>query len=129
MEKIKVEVSTIRNNHNEINLKINCVESGARFLNITLTPEQFGMLVTGSGIDAEAVVRGADVIGKKKIREKRVIFCPLDTCDRQKLREWLEENGKEDGWKVDSYLGSQTSIVRDNINNGYMLHYAVYRYE
>jgi len=88
---------------------------------------QFALAITGlSHADMTFKTRGLEKVGKKRILEKRSIVCPLKTYDRDDLRSWLEENGKEEGWTVLSYLGSQTSIKRTE--EGTVLNYSVEKY-
>jgi hypothetical protein len=47
--------------------------------------------------------------------------------DREKMSKWIEDNCKEEGWRIDSYLGSQSSIGHRDGKT--VLNYSVYRYE
>lgn len=126
--KISVVVSIGRNSKDEIDLTFTDNASNVQFLDVRMTPEQFAMAITGlSGIEVQAEARGLKVVGMTKIRERRSIECPLDTYDRKALEDWLKEHGKEEGWTVDTYLGSQGSVARQG--EKIILNYAVYRFE
>lgn len=126
--KISVDVSIGRNSQDEIKLTFTDNASHVQFLDVRMTPEQFAMAITGlSGIEVQAEARELTVVGKSRIRERRSIECPLDTYNRAELVEWLKEHGKEDGWTLDAYLGSQGSIARQG--NKTILNYSVFRFE
>ena len=127
---INATISISRNSKDMITITIHDRASHARFVELSLTPAYFAMAVTGlAHIDADsAVVRDLDVVGKRKVIEPRSIDCPLpDYGSKEELRAWLREHGKEDGWIVDDYLGSQSSVI--SRNDVTRLHYKVYRYE
>lgn len=87
----------------------------------------FAQALTGlSELDATATVRRLDVVGMKKVIEPRTIECPLKGYDRKELTSWLEENAKEDGWIIDTYLGSQGSVRYTDA--GCVLNYRVFKY-
>lgn len=126
--KINVGVSIGRNSKDEIKLTFTDEASNIQFLDVRMTPEQFAMAITGlSGIEVQAEARELEVVGKTRITERRSIECPLDTYDRKELTEWLKEHGKEEGWIVAPYLGSQSSIARRG--DKVILNYSVYRFE
>lgn len=72
-------------------------------------------------------VRGLELVGKKRIWERRSIICPLDTFDKQALAAWLEENAQEEGWILNTYLGSRDSISR-SAEGGTRINYSMTRY-
>jgi hypothetical protein len=93
-----------------------------------MTLESFASAITGlSFVEAPAEVRRLDVVGKKKISERRSVICPISTYDKEILKVWLIENCKEDGWELDAYLGSQNSV--GYVKDGTKLNYSVFRYE
>ena len=57
--------------------------------------------------------------------ESRRTLCPLKSYDKDELVAWLKENAQEEGWTLDYYLGSQSSIMRTD--NGTYLNYHVYK--
>jgi hypothetical protein len=111
-----------------ISIQIEDNASHAHFLVIEMTLEDFALALTGVGhIPMTAEVRALEVIGKRRITEPRTIECPLDTYKTEELREWLKQNAQEDGWIVNTYLGSQSSVKHHD--NGCTLNYSVTRYE
>lgn len=110
--KAKVTISRVTySDHEAVNISIEDVNSGIQFAELELSLESFGQAVTGlSYREADLTVRGLQYIGKRQVTEKRTIECPLTTYDRTKLESWLRENAQEEGWIVNTYLGSQTSV-------------------
>lgn len=111
-----------------IELRLECDNSNIPFFNVRLTMQEFGELVSGASVRRkEAVVCGLDHVGKKFVHEKREIFCPLTDYKKSVLQEWLRENAQEEGWYLDTYLGSQGSTK--SVDGGQLLRYLVYKYE
>lgn len=110
-----------------VNVSLRDEASGIQFVDMQMTMENYAQLVTGlSHVEIEGEVRGLENVGKRKIRESRSVVCPLDTYDKEKLREWLLANKAEDGWEIEAYLGSQDSVR--SMNGGTMLKYTVRKY-
>lgn len=125
---IQTQVTISRNSSDEIHIEVIDQKSKVRFVRVKLTPHDLAMALTGlSMIDTSAEVVGLDVVGKLKVSKSRTVECPLDTHDRVKLRDWLEQNCQEDGWFLDSFLGAQSSVGRSK-DGGVQLNYRVYRY-
>lgn len=110
--KAKVTISRVSYHDCEkVVISIDDVSSGIQFAELELSAEAFGLAITGlSYREADLTVRGLQYIGKRRVTEKRTIECPLTTYDRTKLESWLRENAQEEGWIVNNYLGSQTSV-------------------
>lgn len=110
--KAKVTISRITySDYEAVNISIEDVSSGIQFAELELSAEAFGLAITGlSYREADLTVRGLQYIGKRRVTEKRTIECPLATYDRTKLESWLRENAQEEGWIVNTYLGSQPSV-------------------
>jgi hypothetical protein len=126
--KIDAQVTISRQSNNEVHITLVDSASRIEFVDVKLSLEEFANAITGlSYIECEADVRRLDVVGKRKVTSLRTVICPLDTYDKGRLRAWLEESCQEDGWEIDSYLGSQGSV--SHTSEGTRLHYAVYRYE
>ena len=85
---------------NYVEISVRDAASGVEFLEIPLSYEEFGRLVKSSGtLSVQATVRGADVIGKKRITEPRKITIPLQGADRTvDYENWLRDQYKEPGW-------------------------------
>ena len=104
--------------------------SRARFVELEIGLADFTSVLTGlSEVKCNGTVRNLEVVGKRKVQEKRSLLYTGDYCKRSELEEWLSENGKEEGWEVDTYLGTQTSVVYQQDGSSYMLNYRVFRYE
>lgn len=56
----------------------------------------------------------------------REVVYPFKGYNRHSMEKWLEENAKEEGWIVNSYLGSQTSVTSHDGKTH--LHYYVTKY-
>lgn len=127
---IECELHIGRDNRNIFNIEVKDESSGARFLRISMSAEQFAMAITGlysSGITAE--VSGLDRVGKLKVRRPRrreFTGDPKIAYDNDGLSNWLKENHQEEGWILDTYLGSQNS--RQTVGGKTFLNYAVYKY-
>ena len=117
-----------RRSDDKICIEIADEASGVTFVVAEIDPYDFAQLITGlHGVKAPCRVRGLDIVGKKKIRESRKVVCAIHSYDRKFLEQWIVDNCQEDGWIIDSYLGSQNSTFPSD--NGTGLNYAVYRYE
>ena len=116
-----------RDSHNEINVTITDRASGIRFVELKMTPADFAIALTGQAyIDGEMRFRGLENVGKELVIEKREITAPLSTYDKEELRAWLVENAQEEGWILDSYLGSHGSVHRSG--EATILRYSVRKY-
>ena len=103
--------------------------SGIKFVSAEMDCETFAMAVTGlAECECEIETHGLAHIGKKRVRESREIVCPIRLIDVRKdeLQKWLEANAQEEGWILDSYLGSQSSTKIHP--NGTLLRYSVVKY-
>lgn len=124
---IKGEILCARTNQNKIHIEVQCSSSRAKFLDIELTPEQFGQLVTGLHLsDITLKVDKLDIVGKKKVAETRSVECPLDSISRESKEKWIIDNCQEEGWTVSPYLGSQSSVKY--VDDKTILNYHVYKY-
>lgn len=106
-----------------IQIEIDDEKSGIAFISVKMSMEQFGKVVAGvSNNKVKMEVRGLDNIGKRHERKPgrfiipKVAYDRIDAANRSRgtlqeaLGEWLQENAKEDGWKISTYLGSRNSI-------------------
>lgn len=104
-------ISCSRSNRGVFTLYIrdsDAVDSG---IEVNMTAEQFALMISGMVVDdVTAELRNARNLGKKRICEERTIECPLRGSNRDALKQWLIDNAQEDGWELDSYLGSQDSV-------------------
>ena len=124
---IKIKGSIGRGSDGIVRVEITDELSGIRFLECKFDIKSFAEMLLGlSYVEGSAEVRGLQYVGMQCIRENRTIFCPLTTHDEKELAEWLKENSKEDGWLLNTYLGSQGSIV--HVDGGKQLNYSVIKY-
>lgn len=126
--KIVGKLTISRNNQDEIVIRITDDASRTQFVKASLDPHSYAMLITGlSEVEAECEVNNLDRVGKQKIIERRSIECPLNTYSKDELKAWLLENAQEEGWMLDTYLGSQDS-VGCSTNGGRILRYHVFKF-
>ena len=125
---IKARLSISRDSSGVIRVCIRDDASRNEFVDLKISPESFGLAITGlSEIECEATVSKIETVGKKKIQENRRVACPIDTYDKKILERWLEENCQEPGWHLVTYLGGKESVVRDQGGNLF-LNYRVAKY-
>lgn len=131
---ISTRVSISRDNHDNIHIHIRLVDQASRKLlgSARLTCEEFGMLVTGvsmTDIPCEIDVDQGS-IGKKRVDAPREVLCPINSYNTNELSDWLIENCQEEGWHINSYLGSKGSIDRAiGSVDATILRYTVYKFE
>ena len=128
MKTFLAKITISRGSDDSIRIELMDEASGISFFRGHMTAEDFGNAVTGLGRQPvyRSEVCSTENVGKKKIVENRRAECPLDTCDKEKLKEWLRENCQEPGWIIDLYLGSQRSVAHNNGKT--ILNYSVYKY-
>lgn len=125
---MKAKITISRGSDDKVRIRIRDDASRVEFVEVALTMEAYGYVLTGlSEQDAELTVRNLQWVGKKRVNERREVVCPIASYDRDFLSAWLKENAKEDGWIVDTYLGSQNSFSR--AEGGTLLRYSVIKYE
>ena len=125
---MKAAILISRKNKGTIELTIIDKSSREQFCQLTMNTEQFGTAITGLyTTDIDMSVGNLDRIGKQKVTEKRSIILPLLTYDTDKVKTWLHENAKEDGWEINDYLGSRDSI-RHNESGQTIVNYSVFKY-
>lgn len=116
-----------------IALEITDPISGIQFLTVNIPFARFGsMVVNGPSSHCEAELRGLEYIGMKRVMERRQIIAPdvpSDVYPKSRFySKWLEENAQEEGWLVNTYLGSQGSIQTDYRTGVTTLHYGVTKF-
>lgn len=101
--------------------------SNERFLEVQIGLAEFTQAITGMGeVPAKLIIQGLDRVGLKKQRERRKVEAPFKYANKEKLTNWLVDNCQEEGWILDTYLGSQDSI--GFTDTGVLLRYSVYRF-
>jgi hypothetical protein len=82
------------------------------FAEAILSPSDFAKAVTGlSEVEADISVYRLETVGKKKVVEQREVICPFYAKNDDEYKEWLIANAQEDGYLLDTYLGSKGSIT------------------
>ena len=127
---IKGSISISRTSDGLIRFQIKDRDAGVKFIEFRMTGEDFGQCITGlSEVEIDAEIKGLDIIGKKKIFERRSIEYPFPVDyvnGGKKYRQWLEENAQEEGWIVDTSLNKQGAIYSDK--DKVILNYVVFKY-
>lgn len=114
-------------NNDVIRIAIQDEMSRARFVEVEVSLADFAQAITGLAFTPATLrVDRLEVVGKNRICEQRVIECPLRTFDKDVLKQWLIENGQEEGWTLDPHLGSQTSVSCQGDKT--ILRYSVHKY-
>jgi hypothetical protein len=127
---INCKISIGRRSDGAIVITVQDESSHAQFLELEMTPENFALALTGLALtEARGTVRNLGSVGRHRIVETREAIYPRSSAydSREKMRAWLEANCQEDGWLLDTYLGSQSSVRRDEAGN-VVLRYRVIRY-
>ena len=128
---MKFNLSISRNSHNRVGITVKCKTSRQAFLKLDLSLEEYAEVITGlSHVEVEGVVNGMNLVGKEKIVESRTVRVDetIGFQGKELVADWLSRNCKEEGWELDTYLGSQKSIVYDHTNKNYTINYSVYKY-
>lgn len=121
------DISCCRDNHNRIHIEVKCDASNVRFLDIHLSAEQFGKLVTGAYLsEIPVTVNQLDKVGLSKVVESRSVIYPKEFGNRDEQEQFIKDNCQEEGWIVSPYLRSQTSVK--TVKGMTTLNYSVYKY-
>lgn len=126
-KKIKVEMSCTRDSRDTIRFRFRDESSRVEFFAFDLSLEDFASFITNRTLsEIEATVKRLEVVGKEKITQKRSTLVPEELGhDRDKIKKFVEQQ-KEGDWFIDSYIGSQSSIV--HTKEGVVVNYNVYRF-
>lgn len=129
-ENLNLALTITRLSTGRIRLSIKDPVSCITFLKMELLPEDFMNCLTGLAYQPGiGVVYGTEFLGKTKQIEERTIEMPLQNTDFWSSKEysiWLKNNYKEEGWFIDTYLGSKNSI--EYKEGKQFLNFTVYRY-
>ena len=125
--KIKTTLTITKRSSGEVVIKITDETSGCHLVEISLSPEVFANCLLGQAeMECEATVGSLQNIGKQRVTERRTVTYPGAEYDREVLKQWLMRNCQEDGWVLDSYLGTKQSVSHnEGVTN---LHYHVYKF-
>lgn len=99
----------------QIEIRLKDVLSNARFLTIVVDPATFALAVTGlSEQEVKFEVEDLDKVGLRKERRAASLVIepgsPLQGRDKEMLRAHLRTYHQEDGWMLDDYLATQSSV-------------------
>ena len=112
-----------------ISLTLRDEESRTTFATVKMDAATLGKVITGlSEQKVEIEVKGLDRVGKVRVVEPRILSVPGRIYSKEPLEALVEKTCQEEGWIVDSYLGSKSSVTHPD-DNTTLIHYKVYRYE
>lgn len=114
-------------------IRITVADDGSRaeFLELEMNVAEFGLAVTGLSFrPVKFVTRGLSVVGKKRmtqpflhvVSEAELEECGISPYDRKQMEAYAKTITPPEGWTLDTYLGSQTSIQWDSQAKTYSLH-------
>ncbi|CAK7037105.1 hypothetical protein [Providencia rettgeri] len=125
--KLTISRPSYGDNREKINIVVRDQASRLKFLSIEIDYADFTKCITGlSEVSCDLIVNELENVGKKKITENRSVICPIRSYEKGILRDWLINNKQEDGYILDPYLGSQSSIQM--CDEGAVLNYRVIKY-
>lgn len=122
-------ITLTRNTRDIVTIRIKDDNSRQEITEVSMTLENFAMLMTGlSEVECQhETTKDVSNIGKIRVIEPRSVVAPnLGYGGKEAYEEWLSENGPEEGWNISLYLSSQKSIVYKD--GGVTLNYNVYKY-
>lgn len=127
---LNLNLTITRLSTGKIRLEIEDSVSYITFLKMELSPEDFMNCLTGLAYQPGiGEVYGTEFLGKTKQIEERTIESPLKNkvfSSSEELSIWLKNNYKEEGWFIDTYLGSKHSI--EYKEGKQFLNFKVFRY-
>jgi hypothetical protein len=130
-----VTISRVGSSKDEDVIRISFRDEISRtvFAEAILSPGDFAKAITGlSEVDADISVYRLETVGKKKVVEQREIVCPFYYKNDNEYKEWLIANAQEEGYLLDTYLGSKGSItlLYDKLEDKHraLLRYKVIKY-
>ena len=126
----KAKITISRNSDDKVRITIYDVTSNIEFAEVELELEDYALAITGlARVEGNLIVRNLNNVGKKKITEKRQISLPDHLYDRSAIKDWMIENCQEEGYKLDTYIGSQQYITYNPQDQKRVLQYSVFKYE
>lgn len=124
---INTKITLSKYSRSVVHIDIVDCTSGITFVSTELDLVNFAEMLTGlARVEATSIVRDLEYVGKKKITEKRSLIYSNKLADRDEIKSFLIEKYQGDGWILDTYLGSQGSIVQ--VDDGVIVNYSVYKY-
>ena len=119
-----------------IAITIEDVASGIDFVRIEMKPSQFAEAITGlHGRPGKMEIRGLRYVGKKKeveraqlrLSKKSLSRLRIEAHNKEKLEQYLKKTQQKEGWILNSYLGSQSSVSYQG-DGGIILNFSYTRY-
>ncbi len=129
---MKAQVTISRNSRDEITLRVKDESSRVLVCEVTLTLEDYALLITGmSEIPGKVSYGELDFVGKKKVIEQRKIIYHTD--NKEEIRGYLIELHLNDDWIPDLALNTQNSIVYNrhgylSKDGTYTVNYSVHKF-
>jgi len=131
VKNVECRISISRCSDGTIRISIEDKASNIQFFDGEMTPEAFGDAITGLSLQTvKAEVCSTENVGKKYVREARKVVLPvgLYQYDKEPVGPWIQESCKEEGWSINTYLGSRNSFSYDQATKLYTAHYSVFKY-
>jgi hypothetical protein len=127
-KQIEVELSMARSSNGLYYVRVMDETSRTLIVEVEMTGEQYAQALTGlyAGGYKATVGKDLSVVGKRRVSENRTIYAPIKTYDKDKLQAWMKENCQEEGWEIDYYIGSQSSLR--SVDDLTQINYRVYKY-
>lgn len=124
--KFKGNMTISRDSGDNINISFRDDASLIEFLDVRMSLEDYALMITGvARVGVEGEVRGLQNVCKTKVTAHRRVECP-GGLTRDQYKEWLIENCQEEGWILNTYLGSQGSVSYGSGKT--FLNYSVYKF-
>lgn len=125
----KLSISRVQTSKGDSYMRVSIIDanSGIEFTSVEVSLLQFMEALTGlCEVPCTHRTRNTDYLGKYYVSEPRTITAPHLGYNKEVYEEWLLNNAQEEGWIIDSYLGSQRSIKYKDGNA--VLNYRVFKY-
>lgn len=125
----KLTISKVQPSRDDtyMSISITDVASGIKFTNVSVSLQQFIEALTGlSEVSCVHETRNTEYIGKHYVSEQRTIIVPNLGYDKKVYETWLINNAQEEGWILDPYLRSQSSVTYKD--DSAILNYIVFKY-
>lgn len=124
--KISITRPSYGDEREKISIQIKDDLSKIQFLTVEIDYADFAQCITGlSFINCDLYIHRMGLVGKNKIVESRTCESP-GNMSKDELEKWLKENKQEEGWILNSYLGSKGSCYF--YNGKQYLRYSVCKY-
>jgi hypothetical protein len=102
-------------NRDETTIEVEDENANARFLKITLTPEQLSAALSRQcSVECQIEVRGLEKIGKKHENKYFEFEIPIELASSRNENELqnLAQSLLKDGWIAEKYFSSQNSFFK-----------------